>query len=369
MIHPFDFDKNLASNEPPQADLIWRQAKDPVFGLYGSDALFESGYCRLTVSEREKLKPVNEGEAWFGEMPSGIQVRFRTNSAHISLRVKLRAPFDMTNMTQIGQCGADLYVYDDGLGEFVLHEVARFPLDGDCYELSLGHFGNEPRRERRYLLYFPLYMSVISFEIGLEKGAAVSPFGFSNEERIGIYGTSITQGCSASRPGMAYSNLLSRRMDAEVLNFGFSGTAFMEREMGEILGARKLSMLVVDTEPNAGVDERLRDNADGFFEAFFAGNPDADVILFSRILFALDRYDGYRARMHKYYNEYLSSLATKYRLEGRKVWFADGSKILRGNYTEWTVDGVHPSDVGMEAIARAYEQKIRRVRCARLSKQ
>ncbi len=356
----FTFDPNMTGDLPFPTGLKWRSAKEPCFGLYGTDAGEEAGYCRLTAAERDLIRPLNDGEAWFGEHSSGISVRFETDSAAISVRVKLRDKFNMTNMTQIGQCGMDLYVYDGRAGDFLLHEVARYEFDATEYEVPLSHFLHAPRTPRKYILHLPLYMAVGSLEIGLDSDAFVRPFGYENSVRVGIYGTSIVHGCAASRPGLAPAAVLSRALHAEVLNFGFSGVAFMEREMGEILGKRRLGYLIVDAEPNAGVDERLRDNAAPFLDAFFASSPDAKVVLYSRVPFALDYYDDYRARMAAYYRTFLRRLAAQYRRAGRAVSFADGSKLFRGNIGEYSTDGIHPNDIGMRALALSYEREIRR---------
>lgn len=354
----FTFDPNMTGNLPFPTGLKWRSAKEPCFGLFGTDAKEEAGYYRLTSAERDLIRPVNDGEAWFGEHSSGICVRFETDSSALNVRVKLREKFGMTNMTQIGQCGMDLYVYDERAGEFVLHEVARYEFDATEYEVPLSHFLNAPKKPRKYILHLPLYMAVESLEIGLDPDASVRPFGYQKRERVGIYGTSIVHGCAASRPGLAPSAVLSRALGAEVLNFGFSGVAFMEREMGEILGKRKLGYLIVDTEPNAGVDERLRDNAAPFLDEFFKYNPAAKVVLYSRVPFALDYFDEYRARMADYYRGFLRRLAAKYRKAGREVHFADGFKLFKGNFGEYSTDGIHPNDVGMLALARSYEREI-----------
>lgn len=343
-------------------DLLWRNAKDGVFGVYGSDAMHEAGFHRLTKAERDYIRPVNDGEAWLAEQSSGIQIRFETNSAQVFVRVKLRSKFDMTNMTQIGQCGLDLYVYDERLGDYGLLEVARYQFDATEYELSLGRFDTHPRKMRKYILNLPLYMAVDDMEIGLDHDAKVKPNPFGNKTRIGIYGTSIVHGCSASRPGLSPANVLSRRFDEEVLNFGFSGCAMMEKEMGEILSKRKLDLLIVDVEPNAGIDRRLNDNAEDFLNAFFAGNPTAPVILYSRVLFNLDLFDDYRVELAQYYRGFLRGLARKYRKKGYKMYYVDGSKLFKGNFTEYTTDGIHPNDIGMRALTDSYERAIKRAR-------
>ena len=356
----FDFDKNMQQQGGGDRPLVWRNAKENCFARYGSDALFEEGWHRLTAAQRARIRAFNDGEAWCAEHSSGILLKFETDSADIRVRVKLDGKFNMTNMTEIGQCGLDLYVYDGRVGGYALHEVARYDLEASYYEVPLSHFVHAPREMRRYILNLPLYIAVEELEIGLEEGAAVRPVRHTCPARIAVYGTSIVHGCSASRPGLAPTNILSRRLDAEVYNFGFSGSAMMEPEVGDIIGAHAPDALIVDTEPNAGVDERLRDNAAPFLDAFFA-RTETPVVLFSRVPFALDLYDGYRARMADYYRAFLRGLAAKYRRRGHLVTFADGFKLFKGNFTEYTCDGIHPDDVGMFALADAYERELRRL--------
>lgn len=358
----FDFDGNLKNENKEGKELAWINAKDRRhFGLFGSDAFDEAGFCRLKKAERDYIRPVNDGEAWLAEQSAGVQIRFETDSTQLFIRGRNRAPFDMTNMTQIGECGADLYVYDEEMNTYVLHDVVRiYPMDSTTYELSLGHFSDKPKKRRKYIVYLALYMAVEEIHIGIDKDSFVKPSGFEYDTKIGVYGTSIVQGCCASRPGMAPTNYLSRKLDMQVYNFGFSGMAMLEKEMGEILGNKDIDILIVDAEPNAGIDERMEKNAEGFLNAFFKKKPNDPVVLFSRVLFALDRYDEYRIRLREYYKSYLRTLAEFYRKKGRKIYFADGSKIFKGNYTEYTSDGIHPSDMGMVALASAYEREVKK---------
>lgn len=360
----FDFDTNMRASDSTQPRTVQtRDAKDATaFALFGSGALHESGYARLTAAERDRLRPINDGAAWLAEHASGIQLRFATDSTQIVLHARLRSKFDMTNMTQISQCGADLYVFDEQRNMFMLLDVARFRFDASEYELQLCRFAPEQKAMRKYLLYLPLYMAVDEMSIGLDEGAAVKPYGFDNAAKIAVYGTSIVQGASASRPGLAPTNVLSRALDCETFNFGFSGCAFMEPEMGDMLGARPpFDCLIVDTDPNAGIDARLEQNAAKFFDAFFAHRPQTPVALYSRILFSLDLYDDYRVKLRDYYRGFLKDLAATYRRKGYDMRFIDGSKLLKGNFTEYSTDGIHPNDAGMRVLANSYIAAVKRM--------
>ena len=72
----FDFDSNLKNEQREERALKWLNVKDGCFGLFGSDALEEDGFCRLTRKERDYIRPVNDGEAWLAEQSAGIQIRF-----------------------------------------------------------------------------------------------------------------------------------------------------------------------------------------------------------------------------------------------------------------------------------------------------
>jgi hypothetical protein len=71
-----------------------------------------------------------------------------------------------------------------------------------------------------------LYSDVSEFFVGVSKDSLLAePKPYKYEKPIVFYGSSITQGGCASRPGMAYESIVSRRFDADYLNLGFSGSA------------------------------------------------------------------------------------------------------------------------------------------------
>ncbi|MFQ8805637.1 MAG: SGNH/GDSL hydrolase family protein [Alistipes indistinctus] len=58
------------------------------------------------------------------------------------------------------------------------------------------------------------------------------------------------QGACASRPGMAWSTILSRKLDYPLLNFGFSGNGTMDSVVLDELGKIDARMYIVDCLPN-----------------------------------------------------------------------------------------------------------------------
>jgi lysophospholipase L1-like esterase len=330
------------------------------FNLFGSTVLSDEGYNRFSVEERNLIKAVNANVAYLSTNSAGIMAKFETNSNEIVVSVDLQAKHNMGHMPATGQCGVDLYVYNEKLKDYVLHSTSMFDMNSNKYTVSLGHFKNNELR--KYILNLPLYMGATNISIEVDDDATVNPISFSNQGRIVLYGTSIAQGGCVSRPGLLYSNILSRWLDCEFLNYGFSGSAFAEEEVASIIASRdNQKLLIIDIEANAGIDERLEKNLEKFIEVYKLVHPKTPIILVSRNLFAMDLYDEARIKLRIYYKKFLKDLVNKYQSIGEEVYFLDGSKFFKGNFTEYTVDGVHPNDLGSMEIAKSYYKEIKKI--------
>lgn len=330
------------------------------FGLFGSDVLEEPGFHRFSQSEVEQIKQVNGDAAWHSLSSTGIQVKFMTNSKEINVKVALSMPSNMDNMPSIGQCGVDLYYFDEERKQYLLLDVSRFDYRVSEYEVSLGRFHDGLKR--KYVLNLPLYIPALEVHIGTEESALVMPDAFLNPGRIAVYGTSIVHGVGISRPGMLFTNILSRWLDKEFLNFGLSGAALGEAMVADFIGHRKnLELLIVDIEANAGVSDMMKQRLPEFIDHFKAIYPNLPIILVSRNLFSMDLYDDDRINLRTFYDKWLRKLCIKYRKQGYNVSYLDGSKFFKGNFTEYTVDGIHPSDLGAYAIAKSYQRAIQKV--------
>ena len=127
-----------------------------------------------------------------------------------------------------------------------------------------GSYHSDMKGEmNEYMLYLPLYDGIETLEIGIEEKAVIrqpqveSPV---TERPVICYGTSITQGGCATRPGMAYTNILSRMLNREVVNLGFSGHGHLEYEIAELMTHRNPSVIVMDFIPNVSasmLNERI----------------------------------------------------------------------------------------------------------------
>ena len=137
------------------------------------------------------------------------------------------------HMSRSGEAGFDLYVKEKGY-HLLANFRPEFKEDKIETELDLPSRG----KLTEYMLYFPLYAGVRTIEIGLTRGSKVlSPSEHKVEKPVLFYGSSITQGGCASRPGSCYPAIVCRALEAPMVNLGFSGQAKGDLSLAKLIGS------------------------------------------------------------------------------------------------------------------------------------
>ena len=232
----------MATKTADSTGLVWFDAAEAPIELSGF-AWFEQDHVfrRMPVKPAYQLPPGVEFLAWH---TSGGKVRFKTDSKQIVLRVKLRENGIMDHMPRTGSNGFDLYCGEPG-------KETYFYTTRSCeQEYDFQIFKQEKAQLQTFTVNFPLYQGVDSLQIGLEQGAKILP-PEPLKKYVAIYGTSITQGGCASRPGMVTSNILSRKLGRHFVNLGFSGSGRAEPDMCDYLASVDCSVFVCDYDHNA----------------------------------------------------------------------------------------------------------------------
>ena len=228
------------------------------FPIYGKRIENTSAtYERLPAS----LEGVIRQPVWdLAHHSAGISVRFRSDSPSIKLRWVSFGLHTMNHMTDTGTRGLDLYTQDPVDGHWRFARSAR-PQKDTLNDLTVISGMETVMRE--YIVYLSLYEGVKKLEIGVEEGSVIDQPALDSPRKgspIVMYGTSILQGGCANRPGMAFTNIISRELDREVVNLGFSGNARLDYEIAELMAAVKdPSLFVLDNVPNCEaslIDER-----------------------------------------------------------------------------------------------------------------
>ena len=210
--------------------LAWFDVRD--WGVEGRGwSQTERYFDRLPAKAKGKVRDA----VWqLSRHSAGMAARFETDATVIWARYTLLSnSLAMPHMPATGVSGVDLYA-QDGTGRWRWLAVGR-PEKAPSVKVRLID-GIEPGR-RAYMFYLPLYNGVESLEIGLPPQAAMKPPAPRGSRPIVFYGTSITHGGCASRPGMAYPAILGRRLDRPTINLGFSGNGTMDVEVAALKAA------------------------------------------------------------------------------------------------------------------------------------
>jgi lysophospholipase L1-like esterase len=341
-------DKNMSLKEVDAEGIVWFDPQEEPFGLVGFEWMKEDGiYRRLPVKPDWEIRDAVDQLA---NHTAGGQIRFRTDSKRILIRVELRERSGMYHMPATGQSGFDLYVLESGIQRYL--KTTRFPHDTIRYQVEL--FNDDQKQLHSFTLNFPLYNGVNSIRIGLDDGSVLeAPHPFKLTGKFVIYGTSITQGGCVARPGMAYSNIISRILDVQFVNLGFSGNGRGEPELAHLINQISgISFIILDYEANA--NETIVNTLGPFIDILREKQPEVPILIMSKIRYAsaTDDSPAYISLMDN--RDFQRNLVEERKTKGdNNIYFLDGSAILGEDYFECTVDGSHPTDLGSKRIADA----------------
>lgn len=353
-----NLDKNLGIEVNFNSDLGWHSPLSEPFTITGLPWLGQEGvYRRLPLQPSHTLRSEVDRLANF---TAGVQIHFQTDSTKLYVRVVLADKASMYQMPASGQCGVDCYI--GASGDQLYINTTRFDPAVTAYESVL--FEEFPRQMREITLNLPLYQGVKELWVGVEPAALIAKFpGFASHKKILIYGTSITHGAGASRPGMAYSNILSRHFPLEIVNLGFSGNAQGEPELAHIISQiEDPALLVLDYEGNTPSTGQLRQSLPEFIRIYRARHPEVPILVISQIRFAREAFDAELLQRREERKELQRLTVEKLQQAGDdNLFFCDGAELLGADYQDCTVDGIHPSDLGYYRMAEGIKSELARL--------
>ena len=313
----------------------------PVYGKV-SEAT-KTRYQRLPAN----LEGVSRDAVWYlGTQSAGLYLRFRSNSTSIHARWTSTYGSWLSNMNPTGVRGLDLYILLDG--EWRHAGVGRPSQEKTSTDCMVRNMTGE---EREYMLYLSLYDGIDKLEIGVDEGASLVSSQVDSPRRdrpVVMYGTSILQGCSASRPGMAHTNMISRALDREVINLGFSGNALLDLEIARLMASvPDPAVYVLDYAPNAYAP-MIREHGEEFFRILRDAHPDVPVIFIEDVIFPHTLFDSAIRQEVEEKNFEQKALFERLRKQGEKgIYYIPAARMTEPD-GESTADTIHLTDLGMQ---------------------
>lgn len=343
-------DKNLqVATEIKEDDIAFFDVRSEVFRIHG--------LCDDKVGEQFRripepiAKSTSEGVYLLHTNTAGGRVRFQTNSNYIALHTKMPNVTRLSHMTLAGTSGFDLYINKNG--KSIYYKTFMPPTNmQDGYE-SIIYFDSNEMKD--ITIYFPLYNDVSSLFIGIQKDSSlVQSNGYKFQKPVVYYGSSITQGGCASRPGNSYSAILSRLLDCDFINMGFSGNGKAEEAIVEYMSDLEMSVFVCDYDHNAPNVEYLEATHSKMYHKIREKQSTLPILFLSKP----DYDNGIQNSIQRrdvIYQTYINALKSG----DKHVYFIDGYSLFGGmGRDSCTVDGCHPNDLGFMRMAEALYEPL-----------
>ena len=348
-------DKNFdTSFECPQ-DIKWHSVFEKSFAIYG-----------ISYSKKEQLfqrfpkdfaETISDNVALLAKHTSGGRVHFKTNSPYIAMHIEESFEEPFPHMTISGKNGISIFCN----GRFVnilapnyrqitnadptLGGSGKIVFDGIVYPYGID--GNEYDVE----IYFPLYSGVNKMYIGLKDSSSLSsPKPYLHEKPVVFYGSSITQGGCATKPGDDYPSRLSRMLDTNYINYGLSGNAMAEPEMANFIARQTASVFVLDYDYNAPDADYLEKTHFALYKTVRDINPKTPIIIMT-----MPAFKGYEQRPENKTrrNVIYETFEKAKKLGDKNIYLIDcyGCFGDISNDECGTVDDCHPDSLGFLRMA------------------
>jgi lysophospholipase L1-like esterase len=302
---------------------------------------------------------------WEGsQKSSGLSIRFISNAPQIIVRYTCISSTAKRKITADAARGVDLYAIDsDGLWHWAPGNASL--TDPIEYVFSqLRPNDNFHKLGREYQLFLPLFSSIENLQIGVPEGSLFKIIPIRAEKPIVVLGSSIVQGEGATRSGMSWTNILSRKIDRNVINLGFLEKDFFNKSLVDLFGEIDARIFVFDGMLELGTEildsAHLVRNITDAVRSIRSKHPHTPILCSEHAGYSDDYLLPDRQPLSDRANRILQAALNQLKKENiTEVYLLRQRDIGMG--MDDMSDGKHPNDMGMKRYADAYEKKLREI--------
>lgn len=322
--------------------------KEP-FQIYG---VFRDGECFRRIPEKV-AEAVSEGVYRCHSHSAGGRVRFVTDSPYICVKVEYQTvPEQLRHMAPTGSAGFDMYAEEKDTFRYL--GVCKPPLElkTECeWAKAIEYPG-----EKIITLNMPIFSTVKKLYIGLKEGSVLKPAPrYRITKPVVFYGSSITQGGCTTNPGGIYESLLSRKLNFDYINLGFSGSARGEDAITDYIKNLEMSLFVLDYDHNAPTVEHLQATHAKMFDTIRAAQPELPILILGSPKYFHN--EEFTRRAPIVYDTYLKAKARG----DNNVYYIPGKELMALAEDNGTVDKTHPNNLGFYSIAQAMAPVVEKI--------
>ena len=344
MRRPEDIDKNFRIEKKVMRDgLVYHNATDlDVYGVQHVDG----AYRRMPDNVAQE---VSENVGLIAKECAGGRIRFVTDSPYVAVSARYNAVAIVPNYSLTATTGFDLYSGNQYVGAFIPAM--------DCVEEYEGVLDIEGVDGARvYTLNLPVCAQIKELYIGVKEGSILTRAPkYTMEKPVVLYGSSVTQGSCASRPGNSYANMISRALDCDYINLAFWGNALGEERIAEYIAGLDMSVFIYDYDYNAPNVEHLRATHEKMFKIIRKAQPDLPIIMLSApIPYPTEASKERFAVIKETYDHAIEN-------GDKNVALLSGTEIMSPIADVALADNIHPADVGFLTMSQAIGPLIKQM--------
>jgi lysophospholipase L1-like esterase len=255
------------------------------------------------------------------------------------------------HVTWLGQAGVDLYV------DNIYRGSGAPEADG---KLAREWFTGKTAARREISFYLPYGRPLAIKSIVLPAGARLWPARpYAVAKPVVYYGSSITQGSAAANPGGTYLALLSRWLDADFINLGFSGNGLGEPALARAVAELDASCFVVDywANPTTAI---YRATLPAFIDVLRAKHPATPILVTGPYYNPSEDVPGEAGQRQIEKRAFGREFVAARRAAGdRRIVWVDGLEMISRDQADGLVDGRHGNSMGYYLCARGLEPYLR----------
>jgi hypothetical protein len=331
----------LLTKSSPDGETRWYDCQNLALeGKAWTDTL--SYYDRLPGKAHGRVPE----DVWiYSRCSAGMCAYFSTDAPTVQVRwTLLNENLSMPHFPSTGFCGVDLYARAKS-GPWRLVGNGRPDAPANSW-----HFA--PPADSECLLYLPIYNGVKYAAVGIPRDRSIftpPASALKRRKTVVFYGTSIVQGGCVSRPGMAFTSIVGRMLDVQIINLGFSGCGRMEPALAELVADLDPAVFVLDCLWNLQ-PEQVAVREETFVQTLRAARPATPILLVED-----SNFQGISPTPK---GLILREVFEKLRAAGDKNLHFLSNHNMLGDDGEATVDGCHPTDLGMSRHAPVYAKAL-----------
>lgn len=308
---------------------------------YSSDTV---DFCKYPVIVQDKMKEYSDlADREMKNLNSaacGVRLRINTSSKRLIFKVQLKRRWGYLKMINLNSMGFDVY----SLTRDKYHPRMAFaPKDGyNVFAESIPVPGNG-----KLCIFLPNYNTIQKFYVGIEKGSSLKPIDYPSNKRAPIvfYGNSVTQGAAASRSGNTFPNVVSKKLNRDIINISCSSCCRGDDEMADLIGEIDCHSIVIDYTRNAYDVKTFKNTHEKFYKRIRKHHPDKKIILMTSAIF--NQWRGYRL-----FDEVVLETYEKAKERNENVELIYQSKLFdESEHNYIAIDSSHYSDYGMFKVA------------------